>query len=877
MVAAQSMAFGLAINLSPPSGDERVILHGALALAAVIVFLLVGLPIVQAAWSALRQGKIVVEQLFLSGIVGAFTASLHATFSGSGSVYYEVVAVLVAIYTLGRVLGRRRRENAIQAANKLREEFATARRLVRAKGSADDHGPGETRVEFERVPVTQIVPGDRVRVLSGEGVPVDGRILDGTSFVRETALNGEIFPVVRRAGDEILAGSILEDGALTLEAIRPGTHRRLDQMLGALSDAAQKKTRIEREADRIVSWFLPLVMVLAAGTFAFWTATSGWETGLFNAMAVLIVACPCAMGLATPIGIWNALNDLAHRGIVLKSGEAIEALGTVDTVVFDKTGTLSEEYYAVVDAATAPGIDRAGLRRQLAAIQSYSAHPVAVAFAEWAGPAPDGVAKNFRTLPGMGISAWIDGKHIAVGNTELVKDSRHAVPLARLRDDLPAGPGAQEFVVLVDGELAMLALLREQFRESAARCVETFHKHNIPVWVMTGDPKWDASRFPGALPERTLVGMTPEAKAAKIAELAARGSRVLFVGDGLNDAPAMAVAHASLALASGADVSRSSASGELFGGEITRVADAVAVCRRALRAIRTNLIFAATYNFIGITLAAVGVLHPVAAAMLMLASSVTVTARALGRRGIGLSSTDAKSEEEKQLEGLDLPAPSRGWFEIASRARRLVQGSLPAAACLTAQGAVIPALGGMHATACYGAIFIAAALAVAVRSLWPMLGHFMRQSVNMVAIGGLAMLGGWWIDAGLAPVVRDGVCLCGCAKSDLGWGLIMNIRFMDLAMLAACLGMALADPSRRRIPIWAWSIGAVGMLIGMKVGVAPMALVPIENAHASFVLSYIAMLLGMLLGWVVASRIIALMLARIPRRPAVRKPLGTPA
>jgi heavy metal translocating P-type ATPase len=844
----------------------------------VIVFLLVGLPIVQAAWSALRQGRIVVEQLFLSGIVGAFTASLHATFSGSGSVYYEVVAVLVAIYTLGRVLGRRRRENAIQAANKLREEFATARRLIRAERSTCGQRPDDLRVEFERVPVARIVPGDRVRVLSGEGVPVDGQILDGTSFVRETALNGEIFPVVRRAGDEILAGSILEDGALTLEALRPGNQRRLDQMLGALSDAATQKSRIEREADRIVGWFLPLVMALAAGTFVFWTATSGWQTGLFNAMAVLLVACPCAMGLATPIGIWNALNDLAHRGIVLKSGEAIEALGTVDTVVFDKTGTLSDEHYAVVDAATTPGVNRAALRRQLAAVQSCSTHPVAAAFAEWAGPAPDGAAKDFRTLPGIGISGWIDGAQIAVGNTELVKDARHATSLALLRDQLPSAPGAQEFVVLVDGELAMLAQLREQFRESAARCVQTFNKYNIPVWVMTGDPKWNASLFAGVTPERTLVGMTPEAKAAKIAELAAQRSRVLFVGDGSNDAPAMAVAHASLALASGSDLSRSSASGELFGGEITRVADAVAVCRRALRAIRTNLIFAATYNCVGITLAVAGVLHPVAAALLMLASSVTVTVRALGRRGIGLSSTaDEKSEEEKQFEGLDAPVPSASWSEIALRTRRLVQGSLPAAACLTAQGAVIPALGGMHATAWYGAIFITAALAVGVRLLWPMLGGLMRQSINMVAIGGLAMLGGWWVDAGLAPVVRDGVCLCGCAKSDLGWGLISNLRFMDLAMVAACFGIALADSSRRRMPIWAWGVGAAGMVIGMKVGVAPMAFVPIENACVSFVLSYIAMLIGMLLGAVVASRVIALMLTRIPRRLAMRKPLSTHA
>ncbi len=833
MVAAQSMAFGLAINLSPPSGIERLVLHGALGGAAIIVFLLVGRPIVRVAWQASRDRRIVVEHLFLAGIFGAFSASVQATLSGTGSVYYEVVAVLVAIYTLGRVLSKHRMQGATAAAQRLRDEFSMARKVT-CCGSIDI------------VEVTAIQPGETVRVLSGEGVPVDGRILDGTSYVRETALSGEIFPVVKRPGDEVLAGSIIEDGVLTIQASSAGDRRKLDEMLGALSEAAANKSAIQREADRIVAWFLPLVMTLSVIAFAVWTTMSGWQTGLFTAMSVLLVACPCAMGLATPIGIWGALNELARRGVVLKSGESIEALASVDTVVFDKTGTLSEESYAVMDAVVAAGFERDAVRRLVATLQTCSAHPVARAFADWAGPAPDGVVNGFRLLPGVGITGWINGCEVLVGNVESVRCKSATAQLEDLRDELPQTPGTHEFVVFVDGRLAMLVQMREQMRSSASEALKQFARWKIPVWIMTGDPAWDASRLPEVVPDQVLTGMSPQDKCRKVRELGEAGRRVLFVGDGINDAPAMAAAHASLALASGAGLSRSAASGELFGGQMPRTGEAINMCRRAIRSIHQNLIFASVYNFVGIGLALGGVLHPVVAALLMLGSSITVTTRAF-RSGARLAAPiDGDSEDLA-------PAPVLPRRRVSASKSRDILTSV----CIPAQGALIPALGGMSIEMYYLGVSVATAIAVLVSAIRPQMSTFALGLLRMASVGGFAMLIGWWADAGFEAVVRDGVCLCGCIKSDLGWGIIANLRWMDLAMIVSCMGFGLAPVGLRNI--WEggkWLMSFAGMLLGMKLGVLPLALVPVGNPHIFFSLTYFSMLIGMLLGFVITLRLI---------------------
>ena len=424
LLAAQAMIFSLAVNMSPVEGSARWILHGALALSALGVFLLAGLPILRESWNALRRGKIVFEQFFLVGILGAFFASVHSSLTGTGSVYYEVVAVLVAIYTFGTILARQRRDALRRSIERIGAAFDFCERI----------GPRGNR---ERVTVDRIVPGDEVLVGAGQGIPVDGRVADGVALVSEAALNGEPYPVIKRAGDAVLAGSRVEDSTMRIAAESCGRSRRLDALLQSIDEARKNPGRIKREADRLVAWFLPLVLLIAALTTIGWTLHSGWITGVFNGLAVLLIACPCAMGLATPVAIWSALAALAKRGLFARGGDAIEALAHIDTAVFDKTGTLSESDARLVDVVVAPGLDRAKLLREIAAVQTGSGHPIARAFRTTSQDSPPMLARDIRILPGAGIEGILpDDTPLQIGNESLLAPGDNRAPLL---DQLAAG------------------------------------------------------------------------------------------------------------------------------------------------------------------------------------------------------------------------------------------------------------------------------------------------------------------------------------------------------------------------------------------------------------------------------------------------------
>ncbi len=593
LVAAQSMIFGLAVNLSPPEGSTRAILHAVLALSAIAAFLLVGLPLLHTALEAARQSRIVFEQLFLAGIFGAFAASLVSTLTGTGHVYYEVVAILLAIYTFGRLLGDRRRSEAIESAQKLGQEFDTCERI----------GPDGRR---SRIAVAEVRAGDAVLVSAGAGIPVDGVVIDGSAFVNEAALTGEPFPVVKRAGDAVCAGSHSTDGALQIRVTR--TARQLDAILARVADARQRPSHLEREADRLVAWFLPTVLAVAALVFAFWTWRSGWTAGLFNALAVVLVACPCSMGLATPIGIWSALADLAKRGIVAHDSDLVERLAAIDAAVFDKTGTLGEPALDLVDFVAAPDADRSLLLREVAALEAASRHPIAQAFREHHRGE---IARDIRMLPGIGIAGRVGEIDLQIRNSA----DGGAALASQLRQ---LSPASHTLYILRAGALAGAALLRERLRASAVETISALEAQGIPCMVLTGD----RNNAHGLT--NLHAGLSPLEKVARMRECA---RRPLFVGDGINDAPAMAEAHASLCIAGGSAVALETAMGEVH--DLREIPRAIARCRAAVRTIRQNLLFAATYNFVGIALAAAGMLHPVAAALLMLASSFTVSWRAL--------------------------------------------------------------------------------------------------------------------------------------------------------------------------------------------------------------------------------------------------------
>ncbi len=825
LIAAQSMIFGLAINLSPPEGQARVILHGALAVAAILVFALTGGPMLRAAFAAATKGRIVFEQLFLAGILAAFGASVHCTLTSEGHVYYEVVAILLAIYTFGRILTDRRRSAALDAARALGREFEICEKL---------HPGGRVTT----VPVAEILPGDVVLVPAGGGIPIDGVIVDGVAFVNEAPLTGEAFPVVRRTGDTVHAGCHSLDQALKIQATSAGTDRALDDVLDRVRFAQENPPQIQREADRLVAWFLPVVMLIAIATFAGWTQHAGWVTGLFNALAVILVACPCSMGLATPIGIWSALADLARRGIVANTSDLVEQLARVNAVVFDKTGTLGEEALEIVDFVAAPGIDRESLIAEVAAVEAASGHPVARAFRS---SVPLASAREISIIPGAGIHGWVEdasdpsgGAHLEIGNVALVPASEEIAAIT-LQSTLHGPETASHTIyILRDGRLAGIALLRERLRGSARAMIAELEAAGLPCTVLTGDRAEAAAVHDLA---NVHAGLTPAGKVEKMHELAA-GRSVLFVGDGVNDAPAMAVADASLSIATGSHLARQAAMGEVLGGDLANIPFAIARSRTAIRAIRQNLYFAATYNVIGIGLAAAGILHPVAAALLMLASSFTVTSRALrSLRGEPKLATTHR---------VPPPMPAR---ELAA----------PAALCvgIAIQGPIISALGSFEGISAAG--FVALFATAATIALWTLRKRRTDRpagmALGMFSLGGVAMLAGWWADAGFGAVVRDGICLCGCATSTMGLGIFAKANWMTGAMLAASVPAFALEG--RTFPRWTarvacWVSGLAGMMLGMQGAALIMAQLPPENPQAHFFATYAAMIFGMVLGMAAA-------------------------
>lgn len=809
LIAGQSMIFSMAVNLHPPDPASRTVIHSALAASAVLVFLLAGWPLLKDALGALFQRRVAAEQLFLVGIAAAFGISVHASLTGHGSVYYEVVAILLAIHTFGRLLTESRRRAALNAAESLGEEFDRCEKL---------EAGGKSRW----VRVAGLCAGDRVLVRQGAAIPVDGIVRDGTAYVRETALTGEPFPVVKRPGDSVFAGSYAVDGLLTIEST--GGARRLDALLEAVRMARSRPSRLQHEADRIVAWFLPSVLAIAAATVAFWTWHSGWVVGVFNGLAVVLVACPCSMGLATPVGLWSAIAALAKRGIVPRDPDLVEKLATVDTVVFDKTGTLGEEELERVDLVVADGIDREWLLDAAASLQASSSHPVAATFHR-DGSAP--VAT--QTVPGAGIEGEVGGTTWRIGNARILNASSEdgvAKLTAQLRER-----GSHLVYVTAGGSLVAVASLREKLRPSAREAMDTLQKAGLRCEVMTGD-SFEAARAHG-LPG-LHAGLSPADKEELVAGLRRSGSRVLFVGDGVNDAPAMCLADASLAIGAGSALARDSATGELIGSDLSAIPDAIQRCRQAVQAIRQNLRIAAAYNAIGMILAACGIIHPVLAAILMLVSSMTVTTLALRQSAVSLPRW-----------------PRRSWSPKA----------LAIACGVALQGPVIVYLGGFHAATAWA--FLALFLAAGLGAGWMMKSTRSAHSemtLGMLAAGGLAMLAGWWADAGFAAVVRDGVCLCGCPDSTLGRGLFLRWNWMDASMVVASLqgftGIGGMPGNRWK----SWLSGLLGMFAGMQAAVWIMGLAVPSNPQVHFMATYAAMLFGMTGGMLVACALLRIVL-----------------
>ena len=557
--------------------------------------------------------------------------------SGHVAVYFEAAAVIVTLVLLGQVLELRARSRTGMAIKALLGLAPKTARRVSESGDEED------------VPIEMIQPGDRLRIRPGEKVPVDGRVIDGHSSVDESMVSGEPMPVEKQANDKVVGGTVNGTGMLVMQAEKVGADTLLARIVQMVAEAQRSRAPIQKLADTVAGYFVPVVIVVSILTFvawAIWGPDPSMSYALINAIAVLIIACPCALGLATPISIMVATGRGASMGVLFKNAEAVELMRDVDTLVVDKTGTLTAGKPEVATVLCAGGWEEASLLRLAASLERGSEHPLSaaiVAYAENQGIALTDV-QDFESITGKGVIGTVDGQLTAIGNAALLND-RNVDPgdLAQRADEHRA-QGETAMFVVVDDAIAGVISVADPIKASTHDAIRRLHDEKVSIVMLTGDNAKTANAVANRLGlERVIADVLPDQKVAVVKELQAEGHIVAMAGDGVNDAPALAQAQVGIAMGTGTDVAMESAAVTLVKGDLRGIATARALSRATMKNIRQNLFFAFAYNALGIPVAA-GVLYPVfglllspmIAAAAMSLSSVSVIANALRLQQFGI-------------------------------------------------------------------------------------------------------------------------------------------------------------------------------------------------------------------------------------------------
>lgn len=584
------------------------------------VILLLGMPLIADAWDALKQRRMSMSLLLVVGVAAAYAYSLYSVFQNEGHVYFEVCCMVLVIVTLGRWLEAAGKLQTTQALRALEKFLPEQVRVIRQGAEVT-------------VPRGEVNTGEILRVLPGERIPVDGIIQRSYAEIDEQAVTGEAVPAAKGPGDSVYSGTLNLDGDLVIEATSTAEGGTLQRIIAAVTSASAAKEAYQRLADWLSSWFLPLVTLIAVGTFLVHWNRAGLQQGILAALAVVVISCPCALGLATPMAIWAALGRAARRHVLVREGDALSRLVKANVVCFDKTGTLTSGKASVAAFRLAMGESPVGVAVIASALANASSHPFSKAIANYLleeeGITPTVPLRDGKSVTGRGMMGYADG----ISGPVYLGSGRMMQELGQVNEELTqAVEDEAAFSVTYvawAGKVRGAFLLQDELRPEAQQAIQELQQLGLQCVLLSGDRKVRANHLGGRLGIEVRGELLPEEKLEIVRSLRQDGKVVVMVGDGINDAPALAAADIGISLASGTDISRETAAVCLMRDDLLGVAWLMQLSQKTVRTIRWNLAWAFLYNVVGIGIAATGGLNPILAAVAMVASSVLVVTNSL--------------------------------------------------------------------------------------------------------------------------------------------------------------------------------------------------------------------------------------------------------